>query len=174
MKRYIVSVVFLVATLVTCFAQEQKTFSGSGPYFHYSIQYPSSWKAVNRYGFVELTSPSKPTGNFKEKILVTVTDAAKGKNTKTLEEFNDSWLKIIPNEVSNFEMLDKGESTLAGKRALFYIYKGKKEKARIKAKRYIFTNKTNIYEVTFETQEKLFLKNLSPAEKIMASITVHK
>lgn len=171
MKRCLFGIVATLCFLISpCSAQEQKTFSGSGPYFNYSIEYPASWNAADLYGFAELTPPGQAAGKFKEKILVTVADMGKGKPALSLEAFNDLWLKVIPGEVSRFELLEKGETTLAGRRALFSIYKGNKDKVKIKGKRYIFAQKNSIYELVFEAQERNFKADLPMAERIIAGL----
>jgi hypothetical protein len=172
MKPYLFCFIFLFMGAVLCFCQEHKTFTGKGPYFEYSIEYPSTWRGIDMYGFVELVSPTENiTDDFKEKINVMVADLSKKK--KTIEEFNDIWLKVvIPGEIADFELLDKGTSTIDNKEALFVVYKGKRKKVGVKGKRYVFADKTSIYEVEFEAKQENFEKNLSMAETIIKSIKV--
>ncbi|MDD5585106.1 MAG: PsbP-related protein [Candidatus Omnitrophica bacterium] len=172
MKKLLLSFILVFMGAVLCYSQEQKTFTGKGPYFEYSIEYPSTWKIIDAYGFVELLSPVGDIAiDFKEKIKVMVADVSK--KPRTIEEFNDLWLKVvIPGEISDFELLEKGKSTIDSKETLFLVYKGTREKTNVKGKRYVFADKTNIYEVEFETKDENFDKNLSVAEAIIKSIRV--
>jgi hypothetical protein len=156
------------------YAEEQKTYTASASYFQYSIDYPSDWELTDIYGFVKIISPlENKSDGFRENIVVTVADLSK--KPRSLEEFSNVWLKIIPLELSNFKLLNEDKSVIGGnigyeKEALFYIYSGSKDAKNFKYKRYIFKNNTNIYEVIYEAKEEDFDKYLPKAESIIRSI----
>jgi hypothetical protein len=169
MKKMIITILWL-ATLLTNngFCETQKTFTGSSTYFEYTLNYPSGWQATNMYGFAVIMEP----GANKEKILVTVADLSK--KPMDLEEFTSLWLKMSPSEMQNFQIIDKGETIINGKKALFYIYSGKKDGIALKCKRYAFSEKSNIYELTYEARAENFDKYLNVAEEIIKSIKIIK
>lgn len=163
----------LVLTTFNCYGEERKTYTGSGSYFSYSIDYPSNWQPIDMYGFVKfMAPPANKTDDFRESVMLTVADLSK--KPMSLEQFSSMWLTIVPQELSNFKLLDKGESVIDGKNTLFYVYKGNKDRKSLKCKRYTLIINSNIYELLYEAKEEDFNKYLPQAESIMKSIKVEK
>ena len=171
MKKLFVFLGVILSLVTSSHGAEMKTYNSTGSYFNYSIDYPSDWQVGDTYGFVTIS----PLKNLSEDISVTVTIADLSKKPKTLEEFNSLMFdKIIPQELSNFQILDKGKAVIDGKESLFYVYKGNKEGKGLKYKQYSFKNNTNIYELTFEARIEDFDRYLPKVENIIKSIKVKK
>ncbi|MFH1260236.1 MAG: hypothetical protein ABII74_10595 [Elusimicrobiota bacterium] len=168
MKKITITFWLLLLFASNSFCETQKNFAGSSSYFNYTINYPSDWQAIDMYGFAVIMGPSEN----KEKILVTVADLSK--KPMSLEEFANLWLKLTPLEIQNFQIIDKGEITINDRKALFYVYSGKRAGMNLKCKRYTFSEKSNIYELTYEAREENFDKYLNRAEEILKSIKVIK
>ncbi|MBU2102751.1 MAG: PsbP-related protein [Candidatus Omnitrophota bacterium] len=164
MKKIVIMLWLFFILAGTGFCENQKTFLGTSPYFNYTIEYPQNWQATDMYGFAVIAAPEQN----KEKVLVTVADLSK--KPMSLEEFANVWLKITSLEMQNFQIIDKGETTIGDKKALFYIYTGEKEGIKLKCKRYTFSEKTNIYELTYEARDEHFDKYFNDAENIIKSI----
>src|SRR4030042_1306907 len=155
MKKAIISLWLIILFTGNSFCETPKTFTGSSSYFNYTLNYPSDWQAADMYGFAVIMEPSEN----KEKVLVTVADLSK--KPMSLEEFANLWLKLTPLEMQNFQIIDKGETTINDKKVLFYVYSGKKDGMNLKCKRYTFSEKSNIYELTYEAREENFDKYLN-------------
>jgi len=121
------------------------------------------------FGIVAVSPLEDPfEGTF---VSIAVADMSKTK--KNFKEFNAMLFdKIIPQELSNFKILDKGSILLDGKEGLFQVYTGDKGGIGLKYKRYVFKKGNGFYELTFQSLEDNFKKYLTQAESIIESIKV--
>jgi hypothetical protein len=168
MKKYLISIILLFMVADLCFAQELQTFMGRGTYFEYSINYPSSWRAADMSGFAVIMEPNEN----KEKVLVAAGNLSE--KPMSLEEFVNVWLKTAPSEINNFQVVDQGEATIDGKKALFHVYSGEKNGEVLKCKHYSISTGSNIYELTYEARVANFDRNLNDAEEIIKSIKISR
>ena len=176
--------VFLVGlvaftTLSRGFADEHKTYTSSGSYFNYSIEYPSNWvpTPTGMFGFVRFLARAPSGRLLEDSVWVSVFDASK--KPWTLEKFVAVTKKIGPVGISPFKILDEGEARISNRLGWFLSYEGDegdplgiKGPRKVKAKKYIVLSGTTFYELQYTAAEENYEKYLREAEELMQSLKI--
>jgi hypothetical protein len=113
----------------------------------YSMNFPTGWKVYqNREGF-DLVGMG-PGG-----IIVGIKE---GPASVNVDQFFDAGVKLIPQTIQDFSVVDQGKATIDGKDARWIIYRGKLVGRDAEVLQYFIINKNRAYIIFATTDPNNF------------------
>ena len=133
---------------------------------HFSIEFPDGWEARQKAHALACSPKGQESDRFAPTIKAAAGDLGPESN---LDDYAAVAVRKLQRIVQGYQEIDKGETVIAGTRALWVTYTGSLGDMMVEAKLYFLTNADKVIEISYVSRREAFSSYSNAFESVAQS-----